>query len=118
MIKARANNGFPSHDRSPRASPKATARGPAPIGAAFFEIARGSALECGSIQDCLEACNVLTAEKNAQGKTMLIRIVAMLTRLGQRSHEVRENPGRWDNLDYDYDNDNDNEKENGANGST
>jgi hypothetical protein len=37
-----------------------------------------------------------------------IRIVAMLTKLGQRRHEVREKPGRYDNLDYDNDNDNDN----------
>ncbi len=36
---------------------------------------------------------------------MLIRIVSMLTKLGQRNHEVRENPGRYDNLDYDNDND-------------
>ena len=48
----------------------------------------------------------------------------MLTRLGQRSREAREDPGRWDELDYDYDydnekdNDNDNgdENENGAEG--
>jgi len=69
----------------------------------FFEIARGSALECGSIQDCLEACNVLTAVESAQGKALLMRIVAMLTKLGQRNHEVRENLGRYDNLDYDND---------------
>jgi four helix bundle protein len=75
----------------------------------FFEIARGSALECGSIQDCPEACKVLTAAENVQGKTMLIRIVSMLTKLGQRGHEVRENPGFYGTrLDYDYDNDNDN----------
>jgi four helix bundle protein len=70
----------------------------------FFEIARGSALECGSIQDCLEVCGVLTAAENAQGKTMLIRIVSMLTKLGQRNCEVQENPGRSDHLDYDNDN--------------
>ena len=34
----------------------------------------------------------------------------MLTKLGQRNHEVRENPGRYDHLDYDYDYDNDNSK--------
>jgi hypothetical protein len=27
---------------------------------------------------------------------------------------VRENPGRYDSLDYDNDNDNDNDNENGA----
>jgi hypothetical protein len=47
----------------------------------------------------------------------------MLTTLGQRNHEVRENPGRYDHLDYDYDydydydNDNDNDNDNGAKGS-
>jgi hypothetical protein len=72
----------------------------------FFDIARGSALACGSIQDCLVARGVLTAAENAQGKTMWIRIVSMLTTLGQRNHEVPENPGRYDHLDYDCDNDN------------
>ena len=37
----------------------------------FFEIARGSALECAAIQDCLEACQVLSPEPNREGKTML-----------------------------------------------
>ncbi len=38
---------------------------------------------------------------------MSIRIVATLTRLERRSHEVRENPRGYDNVDYDNDNDND-----------
>ena len=36
----------------------------------------------------------------------------MLTKLRQRSHAVRENPGRYDNLDNDNDNDNDNAPKN------
>jgi four helix bundle protein len=80
----------------------------------FFEIARGSALECGAIQDCLKACNVLTAAENTQGKTMLIRIVSMLTKLGQRSLEARENPGRYDDVDYDHDHDHDHDNDSGA----
>jgi four helix bundle protein len=67
----------------------------------FFEIARGSALECASIQDCLEACEVLAAAENAQGKAMLTRIVSMLTKLGQRNHAVRENFGPYDSFDND-----------------
>jgi four helix bundle protein len=55
----------------------------------FFECARGSALECASIQDRLEACEVLAAAQNAQGKAMLTRIVSMLTKLGQQNHEAR-----------------------------
>jgi four helix bundle protein len=75
----------------------------------FFEIARGSALECASIQDCLEACEGLAAAQDAQGKAMLTRIVSMLTKLGQRDHEGREHPGPCDSFDNDNDNDNDNE---------
>jgi hypothetical protein len=72
----------------------------------FFEIARGSALECASIQDCLEACEVPAAAQNAQGKAMLTRIVSMLTMLGQRNHEVRENSGPYDSFDNDNGKDN------------
>ena len=71
----------------------------------FFEIARGSALECASIQDCLQACEVLTTAHNTQGKTMFIRIVSMLTKLGRRNHEVRENPVPYGKFDYDNDKD-------------
>lgn len=56
----------------------------------FFEIARGSALECGAIQDVLEVCGALAPETNATAKKTLDRIVAMLTRLGQRGYVVRE----------------------------
>ena len=77
----------------------------------FFEIARGSALECASIHDCLEACEALRAAQNAQGKTIVTRIVSMLTKLGRRRHEVRENPVPYGSFDYDNDNDNDNDKE-------
>jgi four helix bundle protein len=72
----------------------------------FFEVARGSALECGSIRDCPEVCGVPTAAENAQDKTVSISIVSMLTKLGQRNREVRENPGRYDHLDSDSDYDN------------
>ena len=66
----------------------------------FFEIARGSALECAAIQDCLEACQVLSPARSLEGKMMLLRIVSMVTRLAQRDHELREEPARYG----DYDN--------------
>jgi hypothetical protein len=75
----------------------------------FFGIARGSALECASIQGCLEACEGLAAAQNAPGKAMLTRIVSMLTKLGQRNHKLLENSGPCDSFDDDNDNDNDNE---------
>jgi len=72
----------------------------------FFAIARGSALECASIQDCLEAYEGLAAAQDAQGKAMVTRLVSMLTKLGQRNHEVQENSGPYDSFDNDDDNDN------------
>jgi hypothetical protein len=77
-----------------------------------FEIARGSTLECASIQDCLEACDVLGVARNAEGKTMLTRIVSMLTKLGRRNHEVREVTVSYSGFDYDHDYDNDNDNDN------
>jgi four helix bundle protein len=54
----------------------------------FFEIARGSALECGAIQDVLEVCGAITPAENAEAKKLLDRIIAMLTKLGQRGYSV------------------------------
>ena len=56
----------------------------------FFEIARGSALECGAVQDVLEVCGALSLAENIEAKKLLDRIVAMLTRLGQRGYSLRE----------------------------
>jgi hypothetical protein len=46
----------------------------------------------------------LTTAQNTQGKAMLIQIVSMLTKLGRRNHEVRENPAPYGKFDYDNDN--------------
>ena len=63
----------------------------------FFEIARGSALECASIHDVLRVCNVIDGESNIRGKSELNRIVSMLTRWIQRSQSVAE-----DAFEYEY----------------
>jgi len=77
----------------------------------YFEIARGSAMECAAIQDCLTACEVLNHEKNNQGKAMLVRIVAMLTKLGKRDHdEVREEMKCYGIVDEEHDTGSDNER--------
>ncbi len=39
----------------------------------YFEIARGSALECAAIQDVLEVCGALSAAENANAKKLLDR---------------------------------------------
>ena len=56
----------------------------------YFEIARGAALECAAVQDVLNVCGMINAEKNHQGKVMLDRIVAMLTKMGGRSYTVKQ----------------------------
>ncbi len=56
----------------------------------YFEISRGSALECAAIQDVLEVRQAIKPLLNKQGKHLLDRIVAMLTRLGGRSYSVHE----------------------------
>jgi hypothetical protein len=75
----------------------------------FFEIARGSALECAAIQDCLHACALIDSDLNDHGKEMLHRIVSMLTKLAAHRHELREDTAVYGNRDYDDEHDNDNE---------
>ena len=45
----------------------------------FFEIARGSALECAAIHDVLRVCDANEGDSNCHGKRDLKRIVSMLT---------------------------------------
>ena len=63
----------------------------------FFEIARGSALECASIHDVLRVCDAIDEESSIRGKSDLKRIVSMLTRLIQRTQGVAE-----DAFEYEY----------------
>jgi hypothetical protein len=46
----------------------------------------------------------LNVAESSNGKMMLIRIVSMLTKLGKREHNVREDSSSYS--DYEYDNDN------------
>jgi len=61
----------------------------------YFEIARGSALECGAVQDVLEVCGALSPAENLEAKRLLDRMVAMLTKLEQRGYSVRETKNRY-----------------------
>ena len=65
----------------------------------FFEIARGSALECAAIHDILVSLEAIDLERNRVGKTKLKRIVSMLTRLIQRTDSVSED---WIEYEYEY----------------
>jgi four helix bundle protein len=73
----------------------------------YFEIARGSALECAAIQDVLQVCEALSADDNNQQKALLDRIVAMLTKLGQRGYAIREELGEYRSSQFDTDSDSD-----------
>ncbi len=63
----------------------------------FFEIARGSALECAAIHDMLRAFAAVEEELNRQGKLQLRRIVSMLTRLIQRTRRAAQ-----ELIEYEY----------------
>ena len=63
----------------------------------FFEIARGSVLECVSIHDVLRVSNAITDDANQIGKSNWRRIVSMLTRLIQGTTGESE-----DRIKYEY----------------
>jgi four helix bundle protein len=73
----------------------------------YFEIARGSALECGAVQDVLQVWGAMTAEENEKTKALLDRIVAMLTKLGQRGYAVHEASAEYGTGGIDPDTDTD-----------
>ena len=49
----------------------------------YFDIARGSAMECGAVLDVCLKLNLARGERFIQGKKLLERIVAMLTKLAE-----------------------------------
>ena len=63
----------------------------------YFEIARGSALECAAILDVLRVSDVIGDDSNRRGKSDLKRIVSMPTRLIQRTETVSEAK-----IEYEY----------------
>ena len=56
----------------------------------YFEIARGSALECAAIQDVLVVGKALGEQESRVRKIELDRIATMLSRLGGRGYRVKE----------------------------
>jgi four helix bundle protein len=48
---------------------------------AFFDIARGSAMECSACLDVLVAKGVCTDQRILEGKSLLLRIVSILSKL-------------------------------------
>ena len=73
----------------------------------YFEIARGSALECAAIQDVLVVGKALDKTESRSRKQELDRMAAMLSRLGGRGYQVREGQAIYgkgaDDFDPDFD---------------
>lgn len=49
----------------------------------YFDIARGSAMECGAAIDVCKVLQLIDAKKIGDGKALLHRIVSMLTKLSR-----------------------------------
>ena len=73
----------------------------------YFEIARGSALECAAVQDVLRVGNALEENEHQDRKKHLDRIAAMLSRLVGRGYSVREDAEIDDAEPSDFDPDSD-----------
>ncbi|RLC09830.1 MAG: diversity-generating retroelement protein bAvd family protein [Deltaproteobacteria bacterium] len=67
----------------------------------YFEIARGSALECAAIQDVLMIGEALDGKESQERKIELDRIAAMLSRLGGRGYRVREDTESYGHPEFD-----------------
>ncbi len=73
----------------------------------YFEISRGSALECAAIQDVLRVGGALDGNEHEERKSQLDRIAAMLSKLGGRGYRVEENEAEYGSLCVDSDTDTD-----------
>lgn len=78
----------------------------------YFEIARGSAVECAAIQDVLVVGKALDEGESQPRKNELDRMAAMLTRLGGRGYCVREDSVAYGygEIDSDFDPDSDSDE--------
>jgi four helix bundle protein len=77
----------------------------------YFEIARGSALECAAIQDVLVVGKALDEAESRNRKTELDGVAAMPSRLGGRGYRVREEASAYDGNQVDPDPDSDNDSD-------
>ncbi|MCF7707506.1 MAG: four helix bundle protein [Verrucomicrobia bacterium] len=74
----------------------------------YFEITRGSALECAAIQDVLVVGNALDKAESRERRTETDRMAAMLSQLSGRGYDVSEELGTYlvieeEDFDSDFD---------------
>ena len=77
----------------------------------YFEIARGSVLECAAIQDVLVVGKALEENESRERKLELDRMAAMLSRLGRRGYALEEEATKY-RIDSDFDSDFDSDEKN------
>jgi len=77
----------------------------------YFEIARGSTLECAAIQDVLVVGKALDNAESRERKLELNRMAAMLTRLGGRGYRAREDRSWYGVGGEDFDSDSDSDSD-------
>ena len=81
----------------------------------FFEIARGSAVECAACLDVLVARKLAKQDIANERKEQLVRIVEMLVGLlrkfSDRTGKIREESGSWA-ADYEHEHEHDYDQEN------
>ena len=81
--------------------------------AKFFDDARGSGTECAACRDALVAKSACSKDRVQEGKAMLVRIVAMLSKLVQRfdrsDYGVGKSQIREDSVDWEFVNEEDEE---------
>ncbi|MCK6555290.1 four helix bundle protein [Candidatus Binatia bacterium] len=70
----------------------------------YLQIAGGSARECGAILDILQRCGPIAGPQWKSGKELLVRIVAMLTRMTDHcADRVREEVAVYEYVnEYEY----------------
>jgi four helix bundle protein len=103
-------------DRASTSVPLNVAEGNAKFSTAdrarFFEIARGSAVECAACLDVLVVRNLATEEATAPRKEQLVKIVQMLVGLlrkfSARAGSLREDSGSYEG-DYEHEHDDEHE---------
>ena len=77
----------------------------------YVEIAQGSALECAAIQDVLVVGTALDKAESRSRKDELDRMAAMLSRLGGRGYQVREDQAAYGDEMGDFDPDPDSDSD-------
>lgn len=75
---------------------------PSPDRLRSWRIALGSALECAAILDVLRVCEVMTEDESREGKQLLERIAAMLTRMTHRDLQLKDEAAEYE-CESEYD---------------